>query len=93
MILEAPEIREGVQVAIRGDSKTVVDWITAKRGREREEGCLGTIQRQLREWCGDTASTRRREHDWAMNIFREHNKEADAWAENKGIRRQRSMVL
>ena len=57
---------EGLQVEIRGGSKTVVDWINGK-GRDRDgRGAFGGIQRQLRAWWGNKTNPRRRENDWAV---------------------------
>ena len=42
---------------------------------------VGKVHKRLREWwCGD-ADLKDRGDDWAFQIFREHDKEADARAE------------
>ena len=46
---------------------------------------MGVAQRQPREWRGSGLDLRRRVDDGAVHIFREHNEEADAWAE-RGVR-------
>ena len=84
-ILEDREIREGSQVKIREDTKTVDDWIDGKVREGEAKGVTGNIQRQLREWWSDTANMRK--NDWAVNI-REHNNEADAWAKREPVERK-----
>ena len=78
LVLEDPVTDGGIQMEIRGDNKTVVDWVN---GKARERGAIGGIQRerQLREWWGNKTNTRRKENDWAVYIFRERMK-ADASA-------------
>ena len=42
---------------------------------------MGVVQKHLREWWGKGVDLRRRVDNWAVHIFREHNKEAVAWVE------------
>ena len=72
VVLEAPgkgvEIREGEQ-----DRWTES---TARQGKVRRDGQLEVCK----DNCGSCGG---REDDWAAHIFREHNKEADAWSEKE----------
>ena len=54
------------------------DWVNGK-ARERR-GVIGNIQRQSRSWFGSEADMKATANDWTVHIFREHNREADAWA-------------
>ena len=42
---------------------------------------MAKTQNLLRDWWGRRVHLRQRAAEWATHIFREHNKEADAWAE------------
>ena len=68
---------KGTQIEIRGDNKTV-DWPGVAVGKRQKtfDGVVGQCRRFEEQ--GD---------DWAVHIYREHNQEADAWAE-KGARGQ-----
>ena len=65
----------------REDSKVVAGWVNGKARETEARGATGGTQCDLHEWWGDKANMRERVNDWAMHIFREHTKEADAWAE------------
>ena len=54
-----------------------------RRGKRSAYEAVGEIQRQLRDRWSKAANLRVREGDWAVHIFREHNKEGDGWAEKK----------
>ena len=82
MVLEAPRKSEGIQVEIRGESKTVVGWIN---GTARQRPAIGNIQRQLRGCWDGMANTWNGETDWVVHILRE----AYAWAE-QGAKIERS---
>ena len=58
VVLEATGKGEGIQVEIRDDSRTVVDWVNGM-ARQRSAWDAGDIRRQLREWWGRTATLRR----------------------------------
>ena len=76
------------QVATEGTARRWWIGSTARQGREGR-GVIGHIQRQLHEWWSNKTNTRRRENYWVMQIFSEHNKVADAWAE-KAARGERN---
>ena len=90
-VLDVPRRGTGIQVDIRGGSKDGggLDW-GARRGKGRPTRQL----ERFKDNCGDrwskAASLRVREGDWAVHIFREHNEEGDAWAEQGacGIERE-----
>ena len=75
--MEPPRTVEGIELVIRRDSKTVVDWINGKAKQKVSYRAIETIQIQLMEWWKQGADLSQRIGDWAVHIFREHNKEAD----------------
>ena len=63
----------------------------ARQGKGRRGWrAQGDIEGQVREWWVKTANRKGMDNEWAVNIFREHNKETDVWAEKgtKGVRRE-----
>ena len=70
----------GDGVVIRGDSKTVVDWINGKAKQKVSYRAIATIQIQLMDRWKKGVDLCHRIGDWAVPIFREHNKEPDLWA-------------
>ena len=72
---------------IRGDSKTVVDWVNGHAKQYMRDITIATAQNTLQAWWGCGVDLRRRVADWATHIFREHNTEADLWA-GKGVKGQ-----
>ena len=63
----------------------IVDWVNGQAKLGTRKGTTATAQNLVREWwsCGD--DLRQRVADWAVHIFRGHNKEADLWA-GKGVK-------
>ena len=88
MVLEPPANADGIELEIRSDSKTVVDWISGHANHASAVSYLGAAQEQLRDWWSRGVDVRGRVDDWAIHIFREHNTEADAWAEKEVRGRQ-----
>ena len=65
---------------IKGDCKTIIDWII---GHARVKARVSTgeaTQNLLREWWGRGIRLRQRTAEWVTHTFREH-KEADLWAD------------
>ena len=80
MILDIP--REGKGEFSWKTEATARWWWNKSKARQRSVGeAVGTVQKQLGEWWSKDVNLRRRVNYWAVHIFREHNKEADAWAE------------
>ena len=50
LMIEPPRTVEGIELVIRGDSKTVVDWINGKAKQKVSYRSIETIQIQLMEW-------------------------------------------
>ena len=63
---------------IREDSETVVDWVSGHSKLKTKECTVARAQNLLREWWSRGLDLRHRVPDWAINIFLEHNKEADS---------------
>ena len=61
---------------IRGDSKTVVDWVNGLAKLKTPESTIATAQNLLWKWWNRGVDL----HDWAVHIFRERNEEADVWS-------------
>ena len=80
LMIKPPRTVEGIELAIRGASKTVVDWINGKAKEKASYRAIETIQIQLMEWWKKGVDLSQRIGVWAVHIFREHNKEADLWA-------------
>ena len=71
---------------IRVDSKTIVGWVNGHGKPKTWEITVATAQNLQWEWWVCEADLRQRVADWAVHIFREHNKEAavmrtGAWPE------------
>ena len=58
MVLVVPGNGGGIQVEVRRDSKTVVDWVSGKAKQTSVFWPLGDIQCQLRKWWSNAANTR-----------------------------------
>ena len=43
---------EGIEMEIRDDSKTVVEWINGKAKQQTSVGAVEVAQKQLKEWLG-----------------------------------------
>ena len=70
-----------MQLEVRADSKMVVEWINGMAKQKTTVGAMEVAQEQLRQWwCRGVELCRRVDH-WAVHIYREHSKDADAWAE------------
>ena len=82
-----PTSDKRLTLEIRGDSKTVVDWVNGHAKVKSLESTITTAQNLLWRWWSRGVDLRRRVADWAVLIFREQNKDADVGA---GERRQRS---
>ena len=80
LILDPPGTTEGIELVIRGDSKTVVDWINGKAKQKTPSRLIENIQLQLMDWWRKGVDLSRRTGDWAVHVFREQNTEADQWA-------------
>ena len=80
LMIKPPRTVEGLELVIRGDSKTVVDWINGEAKQKVSYRAIETIQIQLMEWWKKGIDLSQRIGDWAVLIFWEHNKEADLWA-------------
>ena len=68
-------------VEIRCDCKTIVDWINGHAKPKTRENTVANTQNLPREWWGRGVHLRQRTAEWATHFCREHNKEADLWAE------------
>ena len=82
------ELELGIPVAgkrptleIKGDCKTIVDWINGHATLKTRERTVAKTQNHLRDWWGRGVHLRYSTAEWSTHIFREHNKEADFWAE------------
>ena len=80
LIIDPPVNSDGIELAFRGDSKTVVDWINGKGRMKKPFRIIDEVQLMLMDWwmkginlCCQTGS-------WATHVFREHNVDADKWA-------------
>ena len=49
-MIEPPRTVEGIELVLRGDSKTVVDWINGKAKQKVSFRAIVAIQIQLMEW-------------------------------------------
>ena len=83
--------RHKLILEIRGDSKTMVDWVNGHAKLKMKESTIATAQNLLRELWSREVGSRQRVTDWAVHIFREHNKEADSWAGERRPRSRRRM--
>ena len=86
MVLEIPAEDKAPMLDIRGDSKTIVDWVNGHAKLKTWESTIATAQNLLWEWWGRGVDLRRCVADWTVHICREHNSEADFWA-GKGVKR------
>ena len=50
LMIEPPRTVEGIELVLRGDSKTVVDWINGKAKQKVSYRSIETRQIQLMEW-------------------------------------------
>ena len=72
-------------LGIKVDSKTVVGWVDGHAKLKLPESTNATVQNLRSKWWSRGVKLRGRVADWAVHIFREHNKEADIWA-GKGVK-------
>ena len=79
--VDIPQAGQRPTLEIRGDCKTIVDWINGRAKEKTRECTVEETQSFLRDWWGRGVHQRKRTTEWATHIFREHNKEADAWSE------------
>ena len=87
LILGTQEVGQRPTLEIIGDCKTSVDWINGHAKLKTRESTVANTQNLLRDWRGRGVHLRPRTAEWATLIFREHNIEADVWAE-KGAKGQ-----
>ena len=80
LIIDPPGNIEGIELVIRGDSKTVVDWINGKAKAGRRHRVSSDNIQQLMDWWRKGVDLSRRTGDRAVHVFREQNTEADRWA-------------
>ena len=80
LILDPPGNTEGIQLVLRGDSETIVDWIDGKAEQKKPSRIIDNTQIQLVNWWRQGVDLSHRTGDWAVHVFREHNTEADQWA-------------
>ena len=85
VILQPPTNTEGIEL-VRGDSKTVVDWISGHAKQRTTFDAMGAAQKQLRTG-GAEASIYAEELMIGRTLFRQHNTD-DAWAEKRVRGRQ-----
>ena len=62
-----------------------MDWVRGHAKLGTWESTIATAKNLLQEWWSRGVDQRRSVADWALHIFREHNKEADFWA-GKGVK-------
>ena len=80
LVLEKPAGDKKLMQEIKGDSKTVVDWVNGLAKLKTSESTIATAQNLLWKWWNRGVDLQRRVADWAVHIFREHNEEADVWS-------------
>ena len=81
LVLDIPGAGQRPTLEIRGDCKTIVDWINGHAKLKTRECTVEKTQNTLPGWWGRGVHLRQRTADWATHVFREHNKEADLWAD------------
>ena len=59
--------------------------VTGHAKLKTRESTIAIVQNLLREWLRRGVDLRQRVADWAIHMFREHNKEADSWI-GKGVK-------
>ena len=74
-------IYQRATLEIKGDCKTIVEWINGHAKMKTRESTVENTQNLLENWWGRGVHLRHRTAVWATHIFRERNEEADAWAE------------
>ena len=82
LILEEPAKNKKFILQMRGDSKTIVDWVNGHAKLKTKEDTIASPQSIKWDWWGRRVDVRQRVADWAIHIFRVHSKEADSWAVN-----------
>ena len=80
-VCEKPEAGKRPTLEIRGDCRTIVDWINGHAKLKTRECTVANAQNRLRDWWGGGVHIRQRTAELATDIFREHTKQADLWAE------------
>ena len=83
---------DGPTVQLCGDSEVVGKWMNGKNslGRKYQENEM--IQKTLHQWWKKIANPVSSIDDYVKHIFREHNLEADHWA-NVGAEGQKKVVI
>ena len=64
---------QGIELVIRSDGKTVVDWINGKVKQKTPSRIIDNVQLQFMDWWRKGVDLSRRTGDWAVHVFREHN--------------------
>ena len=78
--LGTPIPGESPTLEIKGDNKTIVDWMNGHAKMKTRIGTVEKVQNPMREWLGHGMRLRQRTTDWVTHTFREHNEDADLWA-------------
>ena len=79
--LEIPVVGERPTREIKGDNKTIVGWVNGHAKMKTRVRTVEIAQNFLRNWWGRKIRLRQRTGEWITHTFREHNKEADLWAD------------
>ena len=70
------------------------DWINGKARQRSAWESVGHVQKTTTGIVGQVRQIEKKGSDeWVIHIFREHSKEADAWAEKRSWRRNRNMCF
>ena len=79
--LGIPAVGERPTLEIKGDNKTIEDWMNRHAKMKSRSGTVEKAQNLQREWWGRGIRLRQRTTEWVTHTFREHYKEADWWAD------------
>ena len=66
---------------IKRNCKTIADWVNGHAKMKTRVPTVEKAQNLLREWWGRGIRFRWRTAEWITHTFREHNTEADLWAD------------
>ena len=88
--LGTPVPGESLTLEIKGDKKTIVDWMNGHAKMKTWFGTVEKAQNLLQIWWGRGIRLRQQTTDLVTHTLREHNKEADLWAGKRceGARRK-----
>ena len=75
--LEKLEAGELADSEIKGECKTIVDWVNGHAKLKTRVSTVATTHNLLREWWCRGIRLRQQTADWSTHVFREHNKETD----------------